>query len=347
MKHLILFLSLSPVPLLFPAPATAQELREELRFLDSPVVTRFPGGGLEWTARVHCANPLSLQGARLLFFLDRGLDGAPVPADSAALSPGDCGGGELAVRRVLFPPHPAVLRAELRNAEGEPGGSHAILAGGGGTLLSIHRYCARPRDGEPEWIEILNASSAPVSLQDVRVQGRALAGRLEPGESLIAGRDTASLRIWHPGGRLLGTGTWSNLRNAGDTLRLALTGGPTLDSLVYGSGAFPREACASLAEDESAAAFGYALEPSAYRWRRGAAPLEIAVSAPGRGRYDLRAYDLDGLELCVLARGAEGPGNHPYPPPECSLPRGRAGTVLLLLRPRGAPAIRTAIRITE
>jgi hypothetical protein len=323
------------------------------RFIAEPELTRFPGGGFEWTARIGCVSPHHMQDARLLFLHDRNLDGLPDVADTLALPSGDCRDGELAFRRIALPQFPALVRVELKGGEGETGGTHAFLASEGGSLLSIHRYCARPRDGEPEWIEILNVSPVPVSLQHVRVQGRALAasGWLDPGESLTAGRDTVPLRLWRPGGRLHGTGTWSNLRNAGDTLRLSLTGGPMLDSLVYGGGSFPREACASLDAGDGGgtggAAFGYALEPSALRWRSGAQPLAIRVRAPASGRYELRAYDIDGLELCTLARNAEGPVDHAFPAPGCAALRRHTGHVILVLRPRGAPSLRAVIRITE
>ncbi len=340
-------LAASVVP--FASPAAADSVP---RFDASPAVVRHSGGILEWEADLRCPGPVATQGARLLFGFDRNLDGAPDAVDTLPLAAGDCLDGLLRVRRTFPPPFPSVLRTEIRDARGNTGGSHGVLTAGGGSLLSIHRYCARPRDGEPEWVEILNVSQVPVSLQHARLQRRSLAGAglLEPGESLTVGRDTANLRAWRPVGRLFGTGTWSNLRNAGDTLRLSLDDGLSLDSLAYGAGGFPLEACASLDVDggggSAGAAFGYSIETGAPRWRRGSPPIRVEVRAPETGRYDLRAYDLDGLELCVLARGASGNTSHAFPAPGC--PHQRAvGTVLFVLHPRDAPAVRAVLRITE
>src|SRR5690606_9707553 len=227
----------------------------------------------------------------------------------------------------------AVLRADLITAADSIAARHDVFTGGAGALLRLARFCARPRNGEPEWIEVRNVSSRPVALASVRLEGRVLTGLLAPGESFVAGSDTAELRLWQPGHRLTALSSWSNLRNSGDTIRLAFTDAATApkntavplmrDSLVYGPAADPSEGCASVAgEGSSAAASGYAVEFSTPRWSRarGSVPFVVTVHAPAGGRYDLVLYDLDGRPLCALARareGVAGPASFPLPSSSC------------------------------
>lgn len=319
------------------------------RFAGEPFLERFAGGALEVSASVDCPDPVALAGARVDFGLDFDLDGVYEPAGSSALYPGDCEGGALAVRRGLFPRGAAPLRLELRDAADSLRDAREAFAGEAGSLLALHRFCARPRDGEPEWVEIANVSSGRVSLDKIRLDGRALSGVLEAGASVtVAGAsDTAELRAWRPGARVFATTSWSSLRNTGDTVRLALTlsGARTavIDSVVYGSGASPREACASAAAETAAGeAHGFALSaPREWRPRRG--NLEVEVRAPSQARYRLRVYDLDGLERCPSARGV-GPARFVIIPGACDLSPAPPA-LLLLLQPTGAPPTRARVRL--
>jgi hypothetical protein len=331
------------------------------RFVAPPVITRHQDGAVEWSAAVDCASSAALTGligARAVFALDRDLDGLAEAADSTGIAPADCEGGAVPLRRTFFPPHPAVLKAELRNAAGATGATHAVLTAGTGSLLAIARYCARPQDGEPEWIEIRNRTAFPVPLAAIRLEARALSGALNAGEAILSGSDTAELRLWQPGARFTALSSWPNLRNTGDTIRLSLAGSAgfselVLDSLIHpatgsggnGSGV---EDCASLeGEGSGASASGYALELPAPRWRSRQGRFVCNIRAPAAGRYDLRAYDLDGAELCAIARNGTGPSSFSLPFPGCARLDGRAGTVILHLQPRGAPGARTVLRITE
>ncbi len=323
-----------------------------LRFAAPPALAPAPGGGVLWSTHVSCADAPALIGAQVSFALDFDLDGAPDAADSLGISPADCegdgGSGRVALRRALRPAHPALLRAFLRGASGAPSDSHAALTAGAGSLLTVARYCARPKNGEPEWIEVRNNASFHVPLAKVRLENRALAGTLAPGESFTSGSDTAELRLWRPGARILALSSWSNLRNSGDTIRLAFAGGPALDSVVYGGGKFPREACASLEPDEAGAAHGYAFElPSPARWSPRAGAFAFGVTAPATGRYDLRVFDLDGRPLCQLARDAVGPASFALPHAACPGLEARRGSVLLHLAPRRGPGVRGRISITR
>jgi hypothetical protein len=347
----------------FPPPATAQGLR----FVDPPSVRRFPDGALEWSGRVSCAEPALLLGARITFSLDSTLGlstegpGSAGVFASMALSPADCEDGLLAVHRGFFPSTPAVLRAELRRTRAGDGSLpdsvadvHSVPTGEAGALLAIRRFCARPKNGEPEWIEIRNVSTVAVSLAQARLEGRALSGSLAAGESVTAhaAADTAELRLWQPGARVLPLSSWPGLRNTGDTLRLSLgvaaragaAATMVLDSVVYGSAASSREACASVPAEESAAgAHGFGLETPAGRWRRRASPLPVAVAAPAGGIYDVRVYNLDGEELCALARVASGPRVFSLSTASCARLPASATALLLQLQPRRAPSVRQVV----
>ena len=342
-----------------------------LRFNGVPEARRFTDGTVEWAASVSCAEPALLLGARVAFSLDTDLEGggdtAGTPLAPSWLSPADCEGSTLPLRRGFSPGPPAVLRAELRTQmpATRAGVSvsvdsvtdvHTLLMGEPGSLLSLPRFCARPKNGEPDWIEVRNVSRVPVALGKVRLEGRALAGSLSPGASLtaFAAADTAEMRLWQPGAAAFPLSSWPGLRNTGDTLRLSLEvsarGGAlaslVLDSVVYGPGASPREACASVPTEESGAgAHGFALEMAAGRWRRRAGPWTLAVTAPADGRYDLRAYDLDGLEVCALAHPAIGPRAFSLSTATCARLAASATAVLLQLQPRRAPAVRKLLWI--
>lgn len=338
------------------------QVSQDLRYAVPPAVELLPGGAVEWTAAADCSTPAALNallGARLVFTLDFDLDGTADAADSSGVSPGDCEDGQVLLRRTFFPAHPAVLRATLR--EGSGAGSmaaavHTALTTEAGGLLAIDRYCARPAQGEPEWIEVRNRTEFYVGLDRVRLEGRVLSsvpsgvhsGRLAPGAGFTAGADTAELRLWQPGAELAALSSWSNLRNAGDTIRVALEDGTVLDSVIYGAGLYPREDCASLqAEGSGAAAAGYALEPSAAFWRRGAADVALDVRAPEAGRYTVRVYDPDGRMVCTPISNGAGPATFFLPGAACALLQRRAGPVILHLQPRGAPGVRTVFRIRE
>src|SRR5690606_27606056 len=220
-----------------------------LRYTDPPHVALTPAGP-EWRAAVDCAPPValpSLIGARVGFTYDFDLDGITEEADAAdslGISPADCrvdgesAPGRIPLRRRLAPQggdngDAAVLRADLVTAADSVAARHVLLTKGSGSLLRIVRYCARPRHGEPEWIEVRNVSARPLALTQVRLEGRAVSGapslRLAPGASFLAAGDTAGVRVWQPGHHVVALSSWSNLRNSGDTLRLTLTGPPATD----------------------------------------------------------------------------------------------------------------------
>jgi|GEM_PF-2715053 len=362
------------------------------RFVGTPVIERFGSGGLEWTASVSCADPVALLGSRIVYSFDADLDGvgdtSGVYASSIAatsLSPGDCVNGVLPVRRsfVLSSPStalPAVLRAELWLAR-TPGDSladsYSLLTGPPGSLLSLRTFCASPKNGEPEWVEIRNVSTVTVSLNRVRLEGRALSGSsssgsassassasLGPGESLTAfpAADSAAMRLWRPGARTVPLASWPGLRNSGDTIRLGMETAeapssklPTrivsLDSVSYGTGGSgdgdAREACASAPDEEStAAAQGYGIEIPAGRWRRSAGPLSIQITAPEAPRaYDLKVYDFDGFRLCDLARRAQGSQSFSLSSVTCPGLSNHATALILLLRPSDAPSLRRVVRV--
>jgi hypothetical protein len=323
-----------------------------VRFLGDPSVERFAGGGFGIAATVACPDPVALAGARVTWGFDFDLDGAFDPAGASALAPGDCEHGILKLRRDLFPPAPAVLRLELRLVPDTLVDARALYPGEAGALLSLRRLCARPRNGEPEWVEVANASRAEVSLHKVRLEGRLLSGRLAPGEALIVSgaSDTAELRLWQPGARLFAASSWSPLRNSGDTVRLAAAVSPTLfaplDSAAYSAAASAREGCASAGTEEAgAASHGFALSVPP-RWRPDRGNLEVEVKAPSHGSYSLRVFDLDGLERCAPARGAAGPARYTLAPGACAL-HPAPPALIVLLEPRGAPSVRARIRVAR
>ena len=330
-----------------------------LRYADPPVLAppSSTGGSPLWSAAVDCAPPVALPaliGARVVFHFDVDLDGVADAVDSIGISPADCGDdGRIALRRRLAFAHPALLRAELRAPDDSLAATRFALTHGAGSLLRIERYCARPRNGEPEWIEVRNAGAHAIPLTSLRLEGRALAGTLAPGAGFTASADTAELRLWQPGAVATSLSSWSSLRNSGDTLRITWTGGGptqtvTLDSVVYAAPSYPREDCASLAEDGSAAAAaGYRIVLPSGAWRRGDPDFVIDVDAPPAGRYTLRVLDLDGVPRCRLLRESTGPARVPLPPPRCEWlgPHGPARTVLLHVQPHGAPGVRRVLRV--
>lgn len=350
-------------PPLAPLARLAAVPPSSLRFEAPPTLSPAPGGGVLWAASVACVDPPALIGARVVFGFDFDLDGVSDATDTLGVSPADCRtdgedtdghGDRVALRRTLRPANPAILGARLVDAPGAPADSQVALTAGIGSLLAISAYCARPKNGEPEWIEMRNRAAFGAPLGRVRLEGRALAGALEPGGAFVAGADTAELRLWRPAACLVALSSWPNLRNSGDTLRLAFDGpdgGLVLDSVIYPMAGAPsgaaREACVSLESEEAAAsAHGYALDlPPRARWRPRGGGVVVGVRAPDGGRYDLRVYDLDGRPLCALARGASGPASYALPHAACPDLGARRGTFILHLDPRESPGVRRTLAI--
>jgi hypothetical protein len=343
---------------------TAPGIAQQYGYAHSPTLAPAPGGGVEWSASVDCSTvaPAAWIGARVTFAFDADLDGVPEIQDSLSVPAGDCGEeepGRILLRRRWSSVPPSVLFGSLQTPSEKIVASHAMQTAGIGSLLSLSRFCARPKNGEPEWVEVRNASTHPIGFASsrIRLETRVLPGELYsllPGEAILAGSDTAELRLWQPDARIVALSSWSSLRNAGDTIRLAvattdsLHPGLMLDSLVYGAAAHVRENCASQeSEGSGAAAAGYAMEIASKRWRYGSEDFVFKVRAPTDGVYDLRVYDTDGLPLCTLARKAVGPAEYRLPQAACVRMNGHAGTFVLLLLPRAAPRVRTVIRTVE
>jgi len=224
--------------------------------------------------------------------------------------------------------------------------SQTTFVGSIGSVLSMRRFCARPSNGEPEWIEIRNASSLPVTLTKVRVEGHVLHGALDPGAAVVVGKDSGEISEWQPGAEIMSTTSWSYLRNSGDTLRVNWDNKVVLDSLIYGAAAEPHEACASSGSDENAAsASGYALELSSKHWHYSAEPLEISVQAPSTGAYDLLLYDLDGFEICAPLRNNIGPVKFQVSVNDCPMLLRRSGSMLLQLKPKSSTPVRKLLRV--
>ncbi len=316
---------------------------DSLTFAAPPQARRFADGAVEWSADLLCPDPDAVPGTFLAFAWDADLDGRPDSGwDTTRPAVQDCRNGRLTVARTFFPPGPALLYAEL-GASGRVAQVETTLAGTAGSLLAIRRFCARPENGEPEWVVIANNAAVPVRLDQVSLQGHAVgSGVLEAGAALALGPDSAGMARWIPGwpARLLSP--WAALRNSGDTVRVAFAGGLVLDSAVYWeSQREPREACADAAP--AAAGFGFDLQIAATRWRTADGPLPITVTAPPSARFALWAYDLDGRPLCPVARDAAGPTQLSWSAASCpALPR-RGGAVLLQLQPDGAPPLRRLV----
>lgn len=333
------------IPLLAAGISTLEAAATPLKFSSPPALARFSDGALEWSASLNCADPTVLSGARVFFSFDFDLDGlAEGNRDSIMLSTANCENGKVKLLQTFFPPNSGLLTAELRQGD-DISDQNQAFTGGMGSVLSLHRFCARPGNGEPEWIEVQNSSATRIVLAGIKVEGHALRGALEPGASVVVGRDSLALREWQPGADVLQT-SWSSLRNTGDTLRLTLDSGIVLDSIIYGSAAEPREACASNATEENiASASGYGMDVSRPGWNPRIAPLEISIQAPAGGFYDLRIYDLDGFELCAPALNNTGPARIQFSASDCRGLANRAGPVLLQLRPRASAPLRKIIRV--
>jgi hypothetical protein len=169
--------------------------------------------------------------------------------------------------------------------------------------------------GEPEWLEIRNATGSAGS-PPRRVESGALAldGAplgiegigLEPGESLILTPDTAAFRVRYGAvkARLARPEHWRALRNSGDTLVLSACGIPA-DTLAWAAirkGVPDDAGIGSLPEKEGWALAGRVAFP--------AAPLDVEVRAPAGRSYVLRAFDLEGQ--CVREIGRGGPGRRAH-----------------------------------
>ena len=114
----------------------------------------FPDGAAEWRGMISCPDPMALQGASVILAFDFDLDGlADGERDSIAFSPAECARDTLEMARTLFPGRPGLLLAVLRGADGNAD-PRAVFAGAPGSLLSIRHFCARPENGEPEWVEL-------------------------------------------------------------------------------------------------------------------------------------------------------------------------------------------------
>lgn len=317
-----------------------------LHFSATPVAEHFPDGSVEWSASLSCADPNTLSGIRVLFSFDSDLDGvADGMRDSIVVSSANCENGQIKLLRTFFPSNPAILTVELR--QGTTLSDHpSVFTGSLGSAISLHRICARPSTGEPEWVELHNASSVRINLIKVRLEGHLLKGTLEPGDNVLVGKDSVELKNWQPAANILTTSSWSSLRNTGDTVHLTWDNTVALDSLVYGAVVDPHEGCASATTEENvAAASGYALDLSTTQWNPRADFLGINVQAPTSGEYDVRAFDLDGYELCAIAQSRSGPAHIQLAGSECSGLRVRTGSILLQLRPRSSAPLRKVIRI--
>lgn len=317
-----------------------------LKFSAPPTLERFPDGAVEWRAALNCADPPAFSDARILFSFDFNLDGeADGARDSTLLSSADCDQGAVHVLRTFFPSGSGILTAELWQGNSASDRSF-LFAGGIGSVLSMRRFCARPSNGEPEWVEMRNNSAVRVNLEKIKFEGHALSGGLEAGASVIVGKDSTAIRDWQPEADIITTSSWSSLRNTGDTIRLTWDIGVILDSILYGSATDPREGCASTVTEENvAAASGYELKVPVQRWNR-TAPLDIEVQAPVSGKYDLHVYDLDGFDLCKVAGNRTGPAKIQLVAADCRGLAYHAGSVLLQLRPQGSAPIRKMIRVT-
>ena len=317
-----------------------------LHFSASPVLEHFPDGSVEWSATLSCTDPSSLSGVRVLFSFDSDLDGVADGArDSIVVSSATCENGQARLSRTFFPSSPASLTAELW--QGVVLSDHpSAFTGSLGTLLSILRFCARPTNGEPEWVELRNTSSGRINLSKVRIEGHLLKGTLDGGATVLVGRDSNDLLNWQPGANIMTTTSWSSLRNTGDTVHVTWDNTVALDSLVYGAAVDSHEGCASAPTEENvAAASGFAMDLSKMRWNPRTEFLSINIQAPISSEYDLRVFDLDGFELCAIAKNKAGPAKIQFSGSDCNGLRGKTGSILLQLRPQSSAPLRKIIRI--
>ena len=267
--------------------------------------------------------------SRLVLRLDadwNGLDEAPL--DSIAL---DASGIFPANLEFRIPPG---VRGRLTASLGrdEESGDDVLAVGLEPAKSPLAFGACEPegRNGGPEWVEIRNttamagAAGRRIGLASATVGGMALgakAGNLDPGERIILASDTVAFRSRYGPlkARVLRPEPWRALRNAGDTLVLALAG-IAVDTLSWG----PVRANAPAAGGEGAPVeAGWTLSG---RTAFPEAPLDIEVRAPAGAEYVLRAFDLEGGIAREVGRGGPGTRVHVWDG------RGAGGRAL----PRGA-----------
>lgn len=196
----------------------------------------------------------------------------------------------------------------IGNAAGE---SRSLALEPEGSPLAFGAFRAEAKDGEPEWLEIRNATGSSgraarrIGLGALSLDGRPLGLKeagLGSGDRLILTPDTAGFRARY--GALKATlarpGQWRALRNTGDTVTLSACGVPA-DTLAW---AEPGKALpagwesGSAPEREGWSLSGRAAVP--------AAPLGVEVRAPAGRGYVLRAFDLEGQCVREIGRGGAG-----------------------------------------
>lgn len=251
--------------------------------------------------------------------LDADWDGiAETPLDSLPL---EADGTFPRVIRFRLPPDArGRLEAALRpegGADADPGNDALSLSlEPDGGPLAFGACQPAGGAGEPEWVEIRNATAERggagrrISLAAATVGGMPAgpAGSLAPGERAVLTADTAAFRARHGAlkAKVMRPERWRALRNSGDTLVLALAGLPA-DTLAWGP-----------VGGDGAAIAGGAGAPEAAGWSLSGrtafpdAPLEIEVRSPPGMGYVLRAFDLEGACAREIGRGGPGRRTHAW-----------------------------------
>jgi hypothetical protein len=276
-------------------------------------------------------------------------------------------GGRVSLRTELGPGLRGIVHAAL-DADENPANDAFLLRAGTGRPLAISEWRAAPAPGEPEWVEIRNATGdsggtgrrlemSAAGFNGVPLGARA--GALEPGGFLVLASDLDGFRARYGAlkVRAIQLPGWAALRNTGDTLRLSLAGFP-VDSVAYdarGRLVFgpdgSREGTAP--PGASGGTPGYAVEPVVRdgwtlsgRMVGPGRPLDVEVRSVSR-EYVLRVFDLEGNVVRELGRGGPGKRRHGWDGSGSGGNGLRPGPYILGLSLAGAAPRRRAVILTD
>jgi len=206
-------------------------------------------------AVVRNAGTRALQNLQTSFYLDSNGDSIPQPEElistyffSGPLNPADTAAVSASVPGVELGSHVCIARVEMDGDQDSSNNtSHAVLSVGmKKNSVVVNEIMYAPPTGEPEWVELFNATAVPADLKNWKISNRnsttrymlsPLSAELEPRGFIVITKDSASFRGTHPAfsGNLLQVSAMptSLFNNTGDAVVIFDARGSIMDSVRY------------------------------------------------------------------------------------------------------------------